>query len=112
MLEHKRGGSAGGAVMRQRNPEARCGNCPYGENEESIDLTTCVVHPEPDRRLSHRVCGQHPEFFLPEWELSKEDAEELEKLRLGLPSKWKVRGDSEPSTVMATAKVVTGRDGA
>lgn len=82
--------------MRQRNPDAQCENCPYwerdhaenwvGENDEPIrphekrgDPITARCLRFPPRLLVHnmtdqfitgrgQVCGEHPDFFLPDTE--------------------------------------------
>lgn len=128
--------------MRQRNPEARCGNCVYGETDRVQREVICDCMPVKSRRCVGEICGQHPEFFLPDSGVTAdmvaflkraldtpEIAQELfsnanippdvmERVVgqamefaafTGQPNPF---GDSEPSTVMATAKVVIGRDGA
>lgn len=74
--------------MTQRNPEVRCGNCVYGVAMDGVKdcsghdmngLVSCMAHPMAVIKGVEGYCGQHPNFFLPE---------------------------TEPSTVMASAKVV------
>ena len=60
--------------MKQRNPEATCGTCPYWEPPQGATryLGHCLrVAPGKGRWDEHEMyetgwCGEHPDFFLEE----------------------------------------------
>ena len=73
--------SASATNSRQRNSEARCGNCPYWKLFDSgavSDAGMCKRFPD---RIEHddvvEACGEHPDFFLPETPRDIADATEF-----------------------------------
>ena len=74
--------SASATNSRQRNSEARCGNCPYWymtPNDDGYERRYCNRHPGSDQFRPERVyvCGEHPDFFLPETPRDIADATEF-----------------------------------
>jgi hypothetical protein len=59
--------------MKQRNPEARCGNCPYFKKTH-VRRGDCLRWPAglwssmKAVTMPARVCGEHPDFFIEEQE--------------------------------------------
>ena len=55
--------------MKQRNPEARCGNCPYfAQGSKGSKFGNCLRFPpclvnSTGLVMPERVCGEHPDFF-------------------------------------------------
>jgi len=48
--------------MLERNPDARCGNCPYFFSAtHPVGLGSCRRHPDERFKFDCQWCGEHPD---------------------------------------------------